>query len=65
MGTRLLVQDGTYPILWCLGGAPAFVRREWQSLGTEAIPEAINDNDPDSRAKEKGGSVSALGAGAE
>jgi hypothetical protein len=41
------------------------VRREWQSLGTEAIPEAINDNDPDSRAKEKGGSVSALGAGAE
>lgn len=64
MGTRLLVQDGTYPILWCLGGAPALVRREWQSLGPTVV-EAINDNDPDSRAKEKGGSASALGGGAE
>ncbi len=63
MGTRLLVQDGTYPVLWRLGGAPALDRRAWQSLGSEAGPGAANDNGPDCCAKAE--NAPALGGGVE
>jgi len=47
MGSRLLIQDGTFPQVRLmdgfLGGDPAVVTQEWRSLGLEPV----NDNDPD------------------